>query len=336
MALEVQVWRGVIPESRHRLQAAVCDSTGRVTFATESPHLVTTLRSAAKPFQLLPLVERGHADRWGFDSEMLAVMAASHTGSVRHTALVQRILDTIGCTVADLACGADKPIDAEARALLRRRGQLPSALHHNCSGKHSGMLALCVSEGWPTAGYEKPDHPVQMLMHRTVSEICGLTVEQVPTATDGCSVCVFAMPLTAMARGYARFASASASGDVRDAALARIRDAMRAHPWATGGATRFSSTLMESAPHLVAKGGAEALECIGWPERGLGIAIKCEDGASRAVGPAAMLLLEQLGAVDDAAREKMAAWIAPVVRNAAGLEVGVLRATLHQPVNAEG
>ena len=334
MALEVQVWRGAIPESRHRLQAAVCDSSGRLAFATEAPHLVTTLRSAAKPFQLLPLVERGHADR--FDSEMLAVMAASHTGSARHTALVQRILDAIGCTVADLACGADEPVDRDARALLRSRDEAPTALHHNCSGKHSGMLALCIAEGWPTAGYQKPDHPVQKLMHRTVAEICGLGIDQVPVAIDGCSVCVFAMPLTAMARGYARLATASASGDARDAALARIREAMRAHPWATGGAGRFSTALMESAPHLVAKGGAEALECIGWPERGLGIAIKCEDGAARAVGPASVLLLEQLGALDAAARAKLAAWIDPPVYNAAGLEVGVLRATLRQPVSAEG
>ena len=336
MALEVQLWRGAIPESRHRLQAAVCDSAGHVVFATESPHLVTTLRSAAKPFQLLSLVERGHADAFGFGSEELAVMAASHTGSARHTALVRRILERIGCTVADLACGAEKPIDSEARVLLRRNGEAPSALHHNCSGKHSGMLALCVAEGWPTAGYQKPDHPLQKLMHRTVAEVCGLGADQVPYAIDGCSVCVFGMPLTAMARGYARLASAAMSGDAREAALARIRDAMRAHPWAVGGATRFSTSLMEAAPHLVAKGGAEALECIGWPERGLGIAIKCEDGGSRAVGPAVMLLLEQLGAVDAHARAKMAAWVDPVVHNAAGLEVGVLRATLHQPVNAEG
>src|SRR4029078_654803 len=127
------------------------------------------------------------------------------------------------------------------------------------------------------------------LMHRTVAGVCGLGVDQVPYAIDGCSVCVFGMPLTAMARGYAHLASAAMSGDAREAALARIRDAMRADPWAVGGATRFSTSLMEAAPHLVAKGGAEALECIGWPERGLGIAIKCEDGGSRAVGPAVML-----------------------------------------------
>jgi len=334
VALEVQVWRGGIAESRHRIQAAVCDVSGRTVFATESPGLVTTLRSAAKPFQLLSLVERGHADRYGFGSEQLAVMAASHTGSDRHVALVQGILDRIGCTPAQLACGAEEPIDADARARLRRTGEAPSTLHHNCSGKHSGMLALCLSEGWPTEGYQKAEHPLQKLMHRTVAEVCGLPVEQVPTAIDGCSVCVFAMPLTAMARGYARLAAATAAGDVREAALARIRDAMRAHPWATGGEGRFSTSLMEAAPQLVAKGGAEALECVGWPDRGLGFAIKVEDGSARALAPAAMLVLESQGALDDATRRKLATWAEPTVKNVAGLEVGVLRATLQQPVSA--
>lgn len=334
MALEVQVWRGGIAESRHRIQAAVCDASGRSVFATESPGLVTTLRSAAKPFQLLSLVERGHADRFGFDAEQLAVMAASHTGSDRHVALVQSILDRIGCRPEQLACGAEEPIDSEARARLRRTGEPPSTLHHNCSGKHAGMLALCLAESWPTAGYEKPEHPLQKLMHRTVAEVCGLPVEHVPFAIDGCSVCVFAMPLTAMARGYARFATASPSADARESALARIRDAMRAHPWATGGEGRFGTSLMEAAPHLVAKGGAEALECVAWPERGLGIAIKVEDGATRAIAPAAMLVLEHLGAIDEAARRQLGAWVEPVMKNVAGLEVGAVRATLHQPVSA--
>lgn len=335
MHLEVQVWRGDIAESRHRIQAVACDATGRIVFATERPGTVTTMRSAAKPFQLLPLVERGHADALGFGPEHLAVMAASHTGSERHLTLVRDILARIGRTAADLACGADKPIDAATRAALRRSGEAPSALHHNCSGKHAGMVALCVAEGWPVEGYERPEHPVQRLMHRTVAEMCGLAIEQVRTATDGCSVSVFAMPLTAMARGYARFATASGD-EARGNALARIRDAMRAHPWAVGGETRFSTALMEAAPHLVAKGGAEALECIGWPEPGLGLAIKVEDGSSRAAAPATLYVLERLGAIDDAARERLAARAEPVLRNAAGREVGSLRATAEEPVRAEG
>jgi L-asparaginase II len=334
--LEVQVWRGSIAESRHRLQAAVRDAAGRAVWSTERPETVTTLRSAAKPFQLTPLVERGHADRFGFGTEDLALMAASHTGSERHLEGVRRILARIGRTEADLACGADAPIDRDTLLALRRARREPEAIHNNCSGKHAGMLAMCVAEGWPIAGYEMPDHPLQRLLHRTVAEICALPVDQVATAIDGCSVSVFAMPLAAMARGYAKLASASGGGDGREAALARIRDAMRAHPWAVGGGERFSSALMEAAPHLVAKGGAEGLECIGWPERGLGFAIKCEDGATRAVAPATVLVLEQLGALDGAARRRLAAWAEPVTRNAAGREVGALRATASAGAMAGG
>jgi len=334
MHLEVRVWRGEIVESRHRIQLAACDAGGRELAATDQPGLLTTLRSAAKPFQATPLVERGHADRWGFGAAELAVMASSHTGSARHVALVRGILSRIGLGESALACGSDDPLDPETLAALRRGDATPSPVFHNCSGKHAGMLALCVSEGWPTAGYERAEHPLQQLMHRTVAEICGLGVEQVPSAIDGCSVCVFAMPLSAMARGYARLAAASPAGDAREAALARIREAMRAHPWAVGGDVRFSSALMEAAPHLVAKGGAEGLECVGWPERGIGIAAKCEDGAGRALGPAVVLALEQLGALDREARRRLEPWARPVLKNAAGREVGSLRAGVDLPVAA--
>src|SRR5262249_11849060 len=154
----------------------------------------------------------------------------------------------------------------------------------------------CRAEGWPTAGYERADHPLQRLLHRTVAEMCGLAPERVGQAIDGCSAVVFAVPLDAMARSYARLATAG-EGDARGRALARIRSAMVAHPWAVGGQGRFSTTLMEVVPELVAKGGAEGLECVGWPAKGLGLAIKCEDGATRAVAPALVSLLEQLGAV---------------------------------------
>ncbi len=332
--LEVRVWRGAIAESRHRLEAAVADAEGRELAGSGGARLVTTLRSAAKPFQLTPFVERGHADRWGFEAPDLAVMAASHVGSARHVERVRGILARLGLDETALACGREDPLDPEMRRAVQH-GEIPaSALFHNCSGKHAGMLAMCLAEGWPVEGYERPAHPLQQLMHRTVAEICGLAPEDVATAVDGCSVPVFALPLAAMARGYARLAAADPGGGARPAALARIRDAMRAHPWAVGGTARFSSALMEAAPHLVSKGGAEGLECVGWPERGLGLAVKCEDGANRAVPPAVIALLEHLGALDAAARAKLEPWARPPLHNAAGLEVGTLRAELRAPVPA--
>ena len=322
--LEVQVWRGSIAESRHRMQLAACDTSGSEVAATEAPETVTTFRSAAKPFQLLPLVERGHADRWSFRDEELAVMAASHTGTEAHLALVRGILARIGCTESQLACGFHEPVDADALREFRERRLPPSPLYNNCSGKHAGMLAMCRAEDWPILGYERPEHPLQQLLHRTVASVCGTTPERVPIAIDGCSVCVFALPLSAMALGYARLASGG--DDARGQALARIRDAMRKHPWATGGRGRFSTELMEAAPALVAKGGAEGLECVGWPARGIGVAVKCEDGAARAMAPATLTALSQLGALETASVERLSEWARPVLRNVAGLEVGRLDA----------
>ena len=324
--LEVQVWRGTIPESRHRLQLAACDVNGAEVAASEAADSVTTFRSAAKPFQLLPLVERGHADRWSFSDAELAVMAASHTGTAAHLDLVRGILAKIDCRESDLACGFHEPVDPDALREFRERRLPPTPLYNNCSGKHAGMLAMCRAESWPTAGYERPSHPLQQLLHRTVASVCGTSPERVPIAIDGCSVCVFALPLSGMALGYARLSSSA--DDARGQALSRIRAAMMKHPWATGGKGRFSTELMEASPALVAKGGAEGLECVGWPARGIGIAVKCEDGAARAVAPATIAALAQLGALEEPSRARVADWERPLLRNVAGLEVGHLSAEL--------
>ncbi len=327
--LEVVVWRGPIAESRHRIQAAVCDVRETLVARTDDPQRMTTFRSAAKPFQLLPLVERGHADRWGFRDEELAVMAASHTGSPAHVALVRGILSRIGTGESDLACGYHEPFDSVSRERLQAHPKERSAVYNNCSGKHAGMLALALAEGWPIWDYQRIEHPVQRLMRTTLAEICGRRAEELEVAVDGCSVAVFGLPLSAMARAYALLSAARSAGDARQRALARIRDAMRAFPIAIGGAGRFSTVLMERAGnHLVAKGGAEGLQCVGWLPRGLGLAVKVEDGQARAVGPATMAVLEQLGALDEDQRSFLADQRTVRISNHAGLEVGRIEPVL--------
>ena len=203
-------------------------------------------------------------------------------------------------------------------------------MYNNCSGKHAGMAALCLAEGWPVEGYERASHPAQQLMHRTVSELCGLDPAGVPMAVDGCSVPVFGMPLAAMARGYARLAAAGTAGDARERALARIRTAMLRHPVATGGAGRFSTALMQHAGgRLVAKGGAEGLECVGVPAQATGLALKCEDGSSRGIGPACVSVLETLGFLSPDEVRSMESHRRPVVTNYAGLNVGHIEAEVH-------
>lgn len=335
--LEVLVRRGAIVESRHRLQCAVVDFDGRPVAGTEAPQEPTTLRSAAKPFQLLPLVERGHADARGYGDEQLAVMSASHSGSPYHLALVRGLLEGLGLTPAHLACGFHEPSDPESLAEVRAYPQRRSGLYNNCSGKHAGMLALALAEGWPVEGYEQEQHPLQQLMRVTVAECCGVTPESMQVGIDGCSVCVFALPLAAMARGYARLARAmvQGGGDARTQAMQRIGRAMTAHPVAVEGKESFSTALMlATGGRLVAKGGAEGLQLVGITDRACGLALKCEDGAARAVAPATLAVLEMLGCLTDEEKRVLTPHRRPVVRNAAGLEVGMLEADLRVGAHA--
>ena len=330
--VSVVVWRGSIAESRHNVQVAVAAPDGAFGASTPEPELVTTLRSAAKPFQLVPLVEGGHAERWGWSLEQLAVMAASHSGSPYHVGLVRGILERIGCTDANFACGYHDPLDPDSRARLAAHPHERTAVYNNCSGKHVGMLCLAKSEGWPLTGYELPDHPLQQLMHRTVAEVCGMETAAVPMAIDGCNVPVFAMPLVAMARGYARLATATESVSPRARALARIRAAMTTHPIATDGAGRFNATLMQvTGGRLVAKGGAEGLECIGITPRGLGLALKCADGETRAVIPATIALLDHMGELSPSELMELATFRRPEIRNHAGRTTGFLEAVVDAP-----
>ena len=329
LTLAVHVVRGGIRESSHRLEVAACDAHGRLVAGTEGSRRVTTFRSSAKPFQLLPLVERGHADRWSFRDEDLAIMTASHTGSDHHRQLVTGILDRIGLTPEHLVCGYHEPLDTAALAGVRARPELRSPLYNNCSGKHAAMLALAVAEGWPVEGYERPEHPVQRLITRTLAEVCGAAAEDVLTGVDDCGVVVFAAPLTVIAQGYARLAGAMAEGDARERALNRIRMAMTSHPGTVGGAGRFSTALMEKTRgRIVAKGGAEGLECLGLPGRGLGIAVKCLDGAARPLAPAVIALLQQLGELADGDRERLGELSRPTLRNHARREVGTIEAVI--------
>jgi L-asparaginase II len=256
-------------------------------------------------------------------------MSGSHTGSAYHVGLVRGILGRLELSERNLACGYHDPPDPESHALLLAHPESRSPVYNNCSGKHAGMLALARAEGWSVEGYERATHPVQRLMRETVAEVCGMNPEAVAIAVDGCGVSVFGLPLSAMARGYAAFAAARPGDGARGRALDRIRRAMQGFPQAVGGKGRFSTGLMEAGRgRWVAKGGAEGLECAGIPARGLGLAVKCEDGQSRGVAPALFALLSHLGEIEPADRERMREMRRPVIRNHAGLEVGALEATL--------
>lgn len=269
------------------------------------------LRSAAKPLQALPAVRAGVLERLGLDDRHLAMACASHGGSPEHVARVSEILAACGLGVAHLACGGVAPRDPVAAAALPGS---PRPIHHNCSGKHALGLALCVVEGWPVEGYLDAEHPLQRAMADAVADALGVAAPA--HAVDGCGMLTFHAPLAALARAFGRLAS----GDL-DVAGTRVAAAMRAHPGLVAYAGAIDTELMRAMP-VIAKIGAEGVIAIGC-EDGRGVAVKVQDGALRALDPAAVWAAgELLGLPVDPG--PLAALAAPAVRNSRDEVVGRL------------
>ena len=289
----VAVRRGALVESVHRGRLAFCDPRGGLLGAVGDPDAYVYARSSAKPFQALPLVLSGAADAFGLTDEEIAVACSSHNAEGPHLAAVRSLLEKAGLTEDDLQNEAHPPLYGPEAAKLERRGEEPRAIHGNCSGKHAGMLAACVHEGYATGGYRDPGHPLQRRILELLAEVCGLEEDEVLLAGDNCGVPAFALPLKNLATGLARISTGEGLSEGVSGAALRIRDAMRAHPFLVAGTARFDTKLMGSTDLLV-KGGAEAVLAVGSP-LGWGMALKVSDGAGRAVRPAALAALADRG-----------------------------------------
>ncbi|MBR9989077.1 MAG: asparaginase, partial [Gemmatimonadetes bacterium] len=204
----VEVLRGGFVESVHRVSVAVVDSTGSMRARAGSPEGAVFARSAVKPVQAVPLVTDGGADQFGWGAPELAMMCASHSGEARHVDIARRMLSSLGLDEDVLACGAHAPFNASAARDLRERGERPSRLHNNCSGKHAGMLALAATHGWPLRGYHEAEHPVQLRMLQEISRWSDIGTDRIAVAVDGCGVATFMLPLSALALTFARLAIA--------------------------------------------------------------------------------------------------------------------------------
>ncbi len=288
--LRVEATRGNVVESVHRISAAVVDRDGRLLASSGDPRLVTFWRSSAKPFQALPVVQDSAVDRWRLSDEDLALCCASHSSEPRHLDLVERFLQKVGCTELDLACGPHVPLSPEVAKMVERSGAPLTPKWSNCSGKHAGMLGLARHHGWPTVGYERSGHPVQERILQEVTRWTCVSRETLRFGVDGCTALSFALPLQAMATGYASLAVST------EAAAIRIREAMMAYPFLVAGSERLCTTLMEACRgRIVAKVGAAGMYCAALLPEGLGIALKVEDGNSE-MSPAALLaVLQQVG-----------------------------------------
>lgn len=341
----VEVRRGSITESWHRGHVLAIEPDGNVVAYLGTPQTtVTFLRSSAKPFQAMPLLVSGAAERFGFTDREVALACASHNGEPIHTELASSMLEKIGLGPDALKCGVHEPYGVEAARALRERGEAPNVLHNNCSGKHAGMLAVALHLGAPIETYNRPEHPVQLAIGKTIAQFANMPVEDLAVAVDGCAVPVFGITVKAMALAFARLVSPPQSFDEPTRrACERIVRVMSTYPELIGGTSdRLDTEIMRAAPgRLVSKVGAEGVytagikPCEEWP-RGLGVALKIEDGDDRRARPTVVVeTLRQLGVLKDESLEAMAKYAYFPVLNRPGDIVGEIRAkfALKKPGN---
>lgn len=319
---KVDVYRGEIVESWHEATIAVVHADGSVVASAGDPDVVTFLRSAAKPVQAAAILACGAGDAYGWTDEHVAVVAGSHNGERVHTDLVQEILGAASLDESRLQCGRHAPYGQKAALEV---GSRYSALHHNCSGKHAGMLAACAANGWPVESYRDPDHPLQQRILEAIALTCAVDRSNVGIATDGCGVPTYAVPIRAAAQMAARVSAAKAdTSNSVDAALARVREAMLRNPELVAGAGRIDTRLMTAfASRVWVKAGAEACYVAGLVGGDVGIAVKVHDGSSRAVEP---LLAAAFESQNVRPAPGAPTYAERVIRNAEGTAVGRLDA----------
>ncbi len=331
----VELTRGGIVECIHFGAMAVVDSAGHLLASLGDPNLVTFPRSSMKPLQALPFVEDGGPEHFGLTEEELSILCASHRGTDEHVRVLRSIHAKVGLQESDLQCGVHWPSDKATAFAMRERGEEPTPYRHNCSGKHSGMLAQALLHDYPKETYLSMDNPVQQRILKTVAEMCGMDQEDMPVGIDGCSAPVFAMPLYNFALAMARLADPNGLGEVRAAACKKITHAMMAYPEMVAGPGAFDSVLMSVMQRkAVVKGGAEGYQMIslmpgacGKGSPGIGVAIKISDGDPnrRATYTLIVALLKALGFEAEMASDSFRNFNTSVLRNWRGLEIGEIR-----------
>lgn len=321
----VEALRGGIVESRHGGAVAVVDADGGEVLTLGDVQRPVYPRSAIKALQALPLVESGAADRYGLTPQELALACASHGGEPGHVATATSMLAKANLDVSALRCGAHWPIHQASAHALARSGGVAGAVHNNCSGKHAGFLCTTCALDADCARYVEPSHPVQREVRAVLESLSGTALSAGACAIDGCSVPTWALPLSALALAFARFGSGAHVLPERARVAARLRAAVAAHPWHAAGTGRFCTEVMQAlGARVFVKTGAEGMFCAALPEQGLGIAVKCDDGAGRAaeVMMAATVARFLTASTDRAALDR---YLRPVLHNWNGIAVGSLR-----------
>ena len=304
MAVRVEQVRGGVVETLHVVHVAVVDAAGTLVARVGDPDLVTFWRSAAKPFQAIPLVADGAVERFGITAAELALCCASHSSEPGQVAMVRDFLSKIGCGERDLLCGPHPPLSERVAQDYATRGVRVTAVYSNCSGKHAGMLALARHHGWPTEFYTRLEHPVQQRCLEEASRWTEVPKGEIRTAVDGCGVVCYGLPLRNMALAYARLAIADfglriadskGEGQIRNPQSAIVQSMLR-HPELIAGSGRPCTDLMRAHPgRVITKVGAEGVYCALLVRERLGVALKVQDGHGVAAALAIAAVLEELG-----------------------------------------
>jgi L-asparaginase II len=330
----VEVTRGQSPEtafveSRHRASCAVVAADGTIVHGWGDVDQLVFPRSAIKPIQALPLIETGAADAFGYSAAEVSLACASHHAEDRHIETVTDILGRIGLTPEALECGAKISIDEAVMAERLKKGVEASRLRSDCSGKHTGFLATAMHLGEDPTGYIGRTHPVQQRIFQTISEMCNVDVSALPEGIDGCSIPALAIPLSALALGMAKLANPTGLGAVREAAAERIVQSIAAEPFMMAGTGHFCTEINTALKgKAVVKTGADGMMMAAVPAKGLGIAIKIDDGdlSGRARGVAMAAVLKHLGVLDDAVAATLKDHIEIPVHDYNGRLVGLSKA----------
>ena len=331
----VEVTRGSIVESIHFGAFIVVDSKGSVIASQGNPDLVTYPRSSMKPFQALPFIERGGAEKFSLTDQEIAIICASHTGTDLHGSVLKEMHRKIGTTEADLACGVHWPGDSATRDAMKFAGETPTPFRHNCSGKHTGMLAHAMLRGFPIEDYLNPQHPVQITIRETLAEMIEMSPDDMPLGIDGCSAPVYGIPLRNMALATAKLADPWMLEQNREKACRTISHAMMTHPEMVAGPGMFDTDLMTAGHGKVfCKAGAEGYQIIGVmpgvigvDAPGLGIAFKISDGdyGNRARPSVSLALLASLGVLTKEELDQLSAYGNVPLKNWRGFLVGEIR-----------
>ena len=322
----VEVTRGNLVESRHHGLAVVVDGDGDVLFSAGDIDSGIFPRSSCKAMQALPLIESGAADAYGFGNRELALSCSSHSGEDAHAELAASMLAKAGKDVSAMECGAhwsseQKTIIHQARTLEK-----PSALHNNCSGKHSGFICTCVHTDVDPKGYVGYDHPLQQELRGIMESLTGATLGHDNCGVDGCSIPTYAVPLKGLAHGFAKMATGTSLEPARAEASRRLIDACMAEPFFVAGTGRACTRIMEIAPgKIFTKTGAEGVFIAALPEQGIAMAVKCEDGTTRAAEAMITAMLAKYFEQDSEEQQALLAMSNRSMHNWNGIHVGDVR-----------